>query len=103
MPHDAADLGGSRGDSTIVCTNAMLDEPKQPSFEQGLGRLERIVQRLEDGELSLEESLKLFEEGVQLSQSCRKQLRDAEAKVEILLKKEGGTEAQPFEPQDDGD
>lgn len=82
----------------------MADDPKQPSFEQGLGRLEGIVQRLEDGELSLEESLKLFEEGVQLSQSCRKQLQDAEAKVEILLKKDGDMVPQPFsESQEEGD
>ncbi len=80
----------------------MSDDPRQPSFEQGLDKLEAIVEQLEDGELSLEESLKLFEQGVQLSQNCRKQLQDAEAKVEILLRKDGDVKAQPFELDENG-
>lgn len=80
----------------------MSDDPQRPSFEQGLDKLEAIVEQLEDGELTLEESLKLFEQGVQLSQNCRKQLRDAEAKVEILLRKDGDVEAQPFNLDENG-
>ena len=54
-------------------------------FEQRLKRLEGIVQRMEQGDLQLEESLKLFEEGVQISRDCSKQLSEAEAKVKLLL------------------
>lgn len=75
----------------------MPDNRNQPSFEQGLKKLEGIVQQLEDGELSLERSLELFEQGVKLSQKCRKQLAEAETRVEILMKKGGDLEARPFE------
>ena len=59
--------------------------------------MEAIVKELESGELPLEKSLELFEKGVKLSEACRKQLQEAETKVEILLKKEGRIEAEPFE------
>jgi exodeoxyribonuclease VII small subunit len=67
-------------------------------FEECLQRLEQIVQELEKGEVPLEKSLTLFEEGMQLSSSCRKELEEAEGKVEILLKKNGKLQAEPFEP-----
>jgi exodeoxyribonuclease VII small subunit len=67
-------------------------------FEECLERLEKIVQELEKGEVPLEKSLTLFEEGMQLSTSCRKELEQAEGKVEILLKKNGKLQAEPFEP-----
>jgi len=70
-------------------------------FEECLQRLEKIVQELERGEVSLEKSLTLFEEGMQLSSDCRKQLDEAEGKVEILLKKNGKLQAEPFEPPAD--
>jgi exodeoxyribonuclease VII small subunit len=54
-------------------------------FEQRLKRLETIVQKMENGDLQLEESLKLFEEGVKLSRECTQQLGEAEAKVKVLL------------------
>jgi exodeoxyribonuclease VII small subunit len=66
-------------------------------FEECLQRLEKIVQELEQGEVSLEKSLTLFEEGMQLSTDCRKELDEAEGKVEILLKKNGKLQAEPFE------
>ena len=59
-----------------------------PSFEESLKKLETIVDQLEKGDLPLEDSLKLFEEGVQLSRECQKHLELAEGKVEILLKKQ---------------
>jgi exodeoxyribonuclease VII small subunit len=59
-------------------------------FEKKLGRLEEIVQKMENGELSLEDSLRFFEEGVKLSRECNSQLSDAEQKVKILL----GTDAE---------
>lgn len=67
-------------------------------FEECLQRLEKIVQELERGEVSLEKSLTLFEEGMKLSSDCRKELEEAEGKVEILLKKNGKLQAEPFEP-----
>src|SRR5206468_1307293 len=66
-------------------------------FEECLQRLEKIVQELERGEVPLEKSLTLFEEGMQLSSSCRKELEAAEGKVEILLKQNGKLQAEPFE------
>jgi exodeoxyribonuclease VII small subunit len=71
------------------------------SFEAGLEELERIVRELESGDLPLDRSLKLFEKGVNLSESCRNQLQEAETKVEILLKKGRKLEAAPFELDDD--
>jgi exodeoxyribonuclease VII small subunit len=70
-------------------------------FEECLQRLEKIVQELEQGEVSLEKSLTLFEEGMQLSSDCRKELEEAEGKVEILLKKNGKLQAEPLEPLTD--
>ena len=70
---------------------------KEPSFEEGLDQLEQVVKKLEDGDLPLEKSLDLFEQGVKLSESCHKHLRQAEQRVEILLKKDGKVEAEPFD------
>ena len=67
-------------------------------FEECLQRLEKIVQELERGDVPLEKSLALFEEGMQLSASCRKQLEEAEGKIEILLKQNGRLQTEPFEP-----
>jgi exodeoxyribonuclease VII small subunit len=66
-------------------------------FEDCLQRLEKIVEELEKGEVPLEKSLTLFEEGMQLSAACRKELDEAEGKVEILLKQSGKLQAEPFE------
>ena len=67
-------------------------------FEDCLQRLEKIVQELEKADVPLEKSLTLFEEGMQLSAACRKELEEAEGKVEILLKQNGKLQAEPFEP-----
>ena len=67
-------------------------------FEECLQRLEKIVQELEKGDVPLEKSLTLFEEGMQLSSACRKELDAAEGRVEILLKQNGKLQAEPFEP-----
>jgi exodeoxyribonuclease VII small subunit len=69
-----------------------------PKFEECLERLEKIVQELEKGDVPLEQSLTLFEEGMKLSNSCRKELEEAEGKVEILLKNNGKLQAETFEP-----
>ena len=69
-----------------------------PSFEESLTRLEEIVAQLERGDLPLEESVRLFEEGTRLSELCRKQLEEAEGKVEMLVKqRDGAMKRQPFE------
>jgi exodeoxyribonuclease VII small subunit len=68
-----------------------------PSFEQSLKKLETIVDKLEKGDLALEESLKLFEEGVGLSAACKKELDEAEGKVQTLVKqRDGSLKAEPF-------
>ena len=67
-----------------------------PKFEECLQRLEVIVKEMERGDLPLEQSLKLFEEGVALSASCRKELEEAEGRVEILLKDSGTLRAEAF-------
>jgi len=68
-----------------------------PSFEESLKKLESIVDKLERGDLSLEDSLKLFEEGVGLSAACKKELEEAEGKVQILIKqRDGSMKAEPF-------
>lgn len=72
----------------------------QPSFDDGLDRLESLVQQLESGSLSLEEALARFEEGVQLSQALQKQLAEAQRKVEILKAGLGGEYR--AEPLDEG-
>ncbi len=71
------------------------------SFEASLGELEKIVRKLEDGELSLEESLKLFEDGVKLSRECQERLSQSERRIEVLLKDVSGNLAlQNLAPED---
>jgi len=72
--------------------------PKE-RFEDALNKLEKIVSKLEEGDISLEESLRLFEEGIKWSRFCTQKLEEAEKKVEILLRgKEGDMKTEPFEP-----
>jgi exodeoxyribonuclease VII small subunit len=69
------------------------------TFEESLKKLETIVGQLERGDLPLEDSVKLFEEGMQLSTDCKKQLEEAEGKVEILIKqRDGSMKREPFAP-----
>ncbi len=66
-------------------------------FEEALKKLEKIVSELEEGNLSLDDSLKKYEEGIRLAALCSKKLEAAKKKVEILVKKEGGKiELEPF-------
>lgn len=70
-------------------------------FETSLKKLEEIVRRLEGGSLSLDDSLKAFEEGVRHSSFCSKKLDEAQRKVEILLKQKDGTlRRQPFDTEE---
>lgn len=70
------------------------------SFEASLNDLEKIVKTLEEGELPLEESLKLFEEGVKLSRECRERLTQAERRIEVLMKDgDGNLTLQQLQPE----
>ena len=63
-----------------------MTKPDEPSFELALSELEQIVQKLEKGELPLEDSLRLYEEGIRLSRLCHGKLEEAEGRIEVLLK-----------------
>ena len=76
--------------------------PKK-TFESALKQLEQITEELEDGDLSLDKSLKKFDEGIQLAQFCSEQLEQAKAKVELLLEKDGKLEPVPFNDTEDDD
>ncbi|MGQ0658717.1 MAG: exodeoxyribonuclease VII small subunit [Chromatiales bacterium] len=69
-------------------------------FETSLQELEALVERMESGKLSLEQSLKDFERGVTLTRTCQKALAEAEQRVKVLLEREGQAELQPFTPQE---
>jgi exodeoxyribonuclease VII small subunit len=66
-------------------------------FEEDLKRLQKIVEELSSGKITLGESLKKYEEGVKLAQSCSKTLADAQRKVELLMKKDGKFDLEKFE------
>lgn len=66
---------------------------KKTTFENSLKELEKIVRRLEEGDSSLEDSLKLFEDGVRLSRECQERLNQAERRIEVLLRDEDGNPA----------
>jgi exodeoxyribonuclease VII small subunit len=73
------------------------------TFESALGKLELITEELEHGDLSLEKSLKKFDEGIALVDYCNTTLTEAKAKVELLLEKQGVLSKTPFEELDHGD
>ena len=104
---DASDDPVSSKKPRIPDADAGNDAPAPaapPDFEGSLAELEAIVDRLEQGELSLDESLQQFERGVQLTRVCQSALKQAEHKVEILLRKSGQPdefEAAPFASDDD--
>lgn len=75
----------------------MTDEKNISTFEQSLNKLESLVQKMESGNLSLEESLKAFEQGVKLTRKCQTALITAEQKVEKLLDSNGKIESQSFD------
>lgn len=75
----------------------MARDSKAPDFEQALAELEGLVERLEHGDLPLDEALKAFERGVALTRQCQASLQAAQQKVEILLKRGAKAEIEPFE------
>ena len=74
---------------------------KTPDFETALAELEALVEKMEQGDLSLDESLKQFERGVQLTRSCQQALKEAEQKVQILLEKDGQPSLETFDSDDE--
>jgi exodeoxyribonuclease VII small subunit len=79
-----------------------MPNDKTKTFESSLEELERIVRDLEQGELPLEKSLELFEQGVKLSRDCQDRLSQAERRIEILMRDTQGRPAvRPFEPESD--
>ena len=74
----------------------------EKKFEKALEQLEDIVRKMEEGDLTLDESLKAFEEGIRLSRFCSDKLDEAERKVEILLKEGDVLKVRPFEEGDGG-
>ena len=89
-----------------------MKKTDEPTFEQALQQLESVVQRLERGELPLEESLRLYEDGIRLSRLCHGKLEEAEGRIEMLLKDargepvldaEGRPRTTPIAPPDEDD
>ncbi len=70
---------------------------KSPDFEKSLDELSKIVESLESGDLSLEDSLKTFERGIQLTQVCQKALIEAEQRVQTLIEKDGKIQSESFD------
>jgi len=79
----------------------MARKKSTPDFEQSLAELQTLVERLENGELSLEDSLTAFEQGIRLSRECQSSLQQAEQKVQILLERDGELAEAPFTTDDD--
>jgi len=69
------------------------------TFEAGIAELDKIVREMESGELPLERALELFERGMKLSETCRKQLEEAETRVEILVRRGDKVQPEPFRPE----
>ena len=84
--------------SVMPTPNALKDT--QPDFETAMRDLEKLVERLEQGDMPLEESLAAFERGIMLTRACQTALKEAEQKVEILLKKAGEPAVEDFTPDE---
>ncbi len=74
-----------------------MTSPKKFNLEKSLAELEELVEELESGDLPLEKAMKKFEEGIKLTRGCQTALKEAEQKVEILLKSAGGEDLKEFE------
>ena len=83
--------------------NALMSRTKRPpDFEKSLTELEELVEKLEGGDLPLEEALKTFERGISLTRDCQSALQAAQARVDVLLKREdGSSELAPFDSEVD--
>ena len=88
-------VGAATGSFTAVAST------KKFNLEKSLADLEELVEELESGDLPLEKAMKKFEEGIKLTRGCQAALKEAEQKVEILLKTAGGEDLEDFEVEDD--
>ena len=88
-------VGAATGSFTAVAST------KKFNLEKSLADLEELVEELESGDLPLEKAMKKFEEGIKLTRGCQAALKEAEQKVEILLKSAGGEDLEEFEVEDD--
>lgn len=79
----------------------MAKKPASFNFEKSLAELEELVETMEDGEVSLENSLKNFERGISLTRACQKALEEADQKVKILMEKDGKTSLENFDQDED--
>lgn len=79
----------------------MPPKKKTPDFEQSLAALEEIVTKMEEGNLTLEESLRAFEQGITLTRDCHTVLAQTEQKVEMLMEAEGELSKVPFTPDEE--
>ena len=75
----------------------MSRKKKEPSFEESLSALEALVNKMEQGDMALEQSLEAFEEGVRLTRECQQRLQQAEQRVQLLIEKNGQVVKTPFE------
>ena len=80
----------------------MARDSEPPEFEQALAELEQLVETLEHGDLPLDEALRRFERGVELTRHCQTALKAAQQRVEILLRRSGEPGPVPFEPAPEG-
>jgi exodeoxyribonuclease VII small subunit len=78
-----------------------MSSRKSVDLEKSLSELEAIVEELESGDLPLEKAMQKFEQGIKLTRGCQSALKDAEQKVEILMKSAGGENLQPFKDDDE--
>lgn len=78
-----------------------MSSAKKFNLEKSLSDLEALVEELESGDLPLDKAMKKFEDGIKLTRGCQTALKEAEQKVEILLKSAGGEELEDFEVEDD--
>lgn len=79
----------------------MATRKKSPNFEESLEQLEELVETMESGDLSLEESLKAFESGIKLTRECQTRLQEAEQKVQILVQEQGDMRLEDFHSSDE--
>ncbi|RAU17386.1 exodeoxyribonuclease VII small subunit [Nitrincola tibetensis] len=77
----------------------MTTESNPISFEQSITRLEALVEKMEQGDLPIEEALKTFEEGISLTRECQMQLEKAEQRVNVLIEENGEAVAYPFKDE----
>lgn len=79
----------------------MKDQQNEMKFELALKRLEEVVEQLENGEVPLEQSIQLFQEGTSLAGFCRERLAWAEQQIEVLVKENNGWTKKPFETEEE--